>query len=326
MIVSLTSGCAGQLETNNAFKNVNNGIIEKGPRPECEVPTSEYALDTKVIAFEIVSNTGLSMGFDLISKFLRFFQFSFRAKTGRLSLAMSLYDPMKPDFELMNVLGQSKMVEREFKFDFSFSKAKVGFDNFYKTPISLLTERGLEDTLKNMTNSISTLEDEWTTHVVAIPTATEVIVPVGSFTGLRVGDFFEIYNVQHIWTGVPCESEHLIARKTTSRPIAIAMVTQVDKNASVLTVYDNPYAKNSIEVNSLAQPIELGAVVEIHKLQQKDEKDIRKLFRSLEIRAVEGAEMEFGESHKVDISQYVKDQIRAVAHKHNFTIYQRKAK
>lgn len=306
-------GCSGKFEAQKALEDVNNGNLDKkGERPACEIQATEYALDTKMVSFEIVSNNGATFGFDLLTNFFKMFQLSFKTKTGRMALAMSLYDPMNPEYELMNVLGSSKMNESSFKFDISFQQIGLGFEHYSKTPLSKLAEKGLDDTLGRLVNEINKLQDPWSTQVVATPSKSEMVVPVGSFTGLQVGDEFAVYNVEHIWSGTPCSSQHLIARKTTPYPVAIVVASQVEKNAAMLTVVTRDEYS---DINRLE--IEKGALVEVHKLVDSK----RKLLRSLEIKSVTGAQMVFENNQAVDLSGHLADQIRAVVHRHGFMIY-----
>lgn len=305
--------CGGQFKTAQILQDVNSGKLGKtGGRPACEIQAAEYALDTKMISFEMESSTGLSMGFNLLNSFLKLFQVSFKTKSGRLSLEMSLYDPMKPQVELMNVLGDSVMRGNEFSFDLSYQQIGVGFSHYSQTPIAKLSKKGLENALGNLTAKINQLQDPWSTEVVALPSDNEAVVPVGSFTGLKLGDQFAIYNVDHIWEGEPCKSEHLFVKKTTPYPVAIAEVTQIENNAALLTVIErDQYAQIS------NMKIENGSFVEIHKLTEPE----RKLFRSLEIRSVIGAEMQFENSQKIDLTPHLTSQIRSIAHSHGFVIY-----
>jgi hypothetical protein len=221
-------------------------------------------------------------------------------------LNMGLFDPLKPEHELMNVLGKSRLWGLDFKFDIGYQQIGIDFHHYSKTPLAKLSAKGLEDSLENLTEEIKTLQDAWSTNVVALPNDRQLVVPVGSFTGLKVGDQFAIYNTEHVWAGEPCASEHLIARKTTAEPLTIGQVTQVQNNAALLNIN---YTDST--------PILSGALVEVHKLTDAK----RKLFRSLKINQVAGAELQFENNQRVDIGPYLNDQIRAVAAKYGFTIY-----
>jgi hypothetical protein len=308
LLASSLVGCVGEFTAKSrVLEEVDLGIIPKpNDRPECEVQSAEYNLDTKVVAFELGSDTGLTMGYDLLTGFMRAVEVSFRLKTARLSMTMGLQDPMKPGHDLMNVLGKSRLWGLDFKFDLGFNQIGAGFHHYSRTPLAKLSEKGLADSFDNLTDAIEDLQDKWSTQIVAIPNDREMVVPVGSFSGLKEGDQFAIYNTEHVWAGDPCTSEHLLARKTTAAPLAIGTVTQLGKNAALLAIHANDET-----------PILSGAKVEIHKLTE----DGRNLLRSVVINTVVGAEIQFENSQKVDIGPYLQDQIRAVAARYGFTVY-----
>lgn len=300
-------GCDHGFDSRSMLNQVNAGIIGKtDERPTCEIQASEYALSTKAVAFELESDTGLSMGWDLISGFLRAIEFSFRLKTARLSLAMSLYDPLAPNRELLGVLGKSRLWGLNFKFDLGFNQIGAGFSHYSQTPLAKLSEKALSDGLDNLTETMSDLQDPWSTMVVAIPNSSQVVIPVGTFAGLKVGDQFAIFNVEHVWQGEPCQSVHLFTRKTTDQAVALGEVIQVENRAALLGVTMSGPGKTDIEN---------GAQVEIHRL--KDTKRVLK--RSLRIDKVIGAKLQFENSQVIDIGPYLADQIRAVAHEYGFS-------
>lgn len=312
LAISGLVGCGG-FEASSPLLDVNEGKLGKGDRPACEIQGAEYALDTKMVGFEIESSNGVNLGFNLLQSFFRVFNVNFKMKTGRMSMAMSLYDPIKPQYELFSVLGSGKMRETEFGFDFNFYQVGVGFEHYSKTPIAKLAERSLTDTFTNLTKKVTQLQDKWSTDVVARVSVDEVVVPVGGFTGIKIGDQFAIYNVEHVWRGEPCMSEHLMARKTTPYPVAVAQVTQLENNAALLTVIQRD---DYSQANGL--DIELGAMVEVHKLVGEKR---AALYRSLEIRSIVGAKMSFENDLSLDMTPHLTDQIRAIARNHGFSVF-----
>lgn len=308
----LVLGCDGGFETRQALEDVNSGRHHSvGSRPTCEVQPTNYVLDTRMVAFELKNSFGFNMGFDLLSGLFKLFELSFTARRGQITLAMSLFDPVAPNYELMNSLGGAQMRGSEFKFGLNYDQIAAGFNFFSQTPVTKLAERALDETLSKLNTDITGLQEPWSSQVLAIPTETEVVIPSGSFAGVQAGDEFVLYNVDHVWDGIPCKSNHLFARKTTTKPLATAVATQVQNMASVLKI--TTLSSEGADDEFLME----GARVEILRLPG----DNRRLARSLEVRSVVGGQMQFQNGQAVDLSPYLREQIRAVVHRHGYLVY-----
>jgi hypothetical protein len=314
LVLSLVSlvGCSGKFGTPDLLSEVDEGRFPKPfTRPACEIQPAEYAINTDVVAFELETDNGFSMGWDLVSGFARAIQASFTLKTARLNLSMSLYDPIRPNYELTSVFGKSRLWNINFKFDLGIQQIGVGFNHYSQTPFSQLTQEGLAAALKNLTGRMAEMQDPWSTEVVAVPNLTQVILPVGSFTGLKLGDQFSIYNVEHVWEGVPCHSEHLLTRKTTTEPIATGEVIQLENSAALLDLVGRADVPGGKFV-----PVEPGAMVEVYDL-----KGNHRLYRTLQIGKIGGAVLQFDNSTSVNIGPYLAKQLHVVASRHGFIIY-----
>jgi hypothetical protein len=311
-LIFLCVGCTQMTPSQLALDNADRGKFETGDRPACEIQYAEYALDTKLIAFELVSSGGVHVGFDLLTGFLKLLNIDLKASSGRMSIGMSLLDPLSTSRELSSVIGAGTSYDFGANVDLGFQSIGAGFSFYYKTPISTLAQNSLTDTFTNLTNDMAKNQEPWNTQVVAVPTDNDLVVPIGGFGGLKLGDQFLIYNVQHVWSGTPCASEHLIARKTTPNPVAYATVSQVANNAAVLTVFMDEGHPRQLDVK-----IAPGAMVLISKLSD----DQHDLLRPLLIRNVVGAQLSYDNQQKVDFTGYLKDQIKAVARGFGFLIF-----
>ncbi|MCC7404245.1 MAG: hypothetical protein IT288_07600 [Bdellovibrionales bacterium] len=60
-----------------------------------------------------------------------------------------------------------------------------------------------------------------------------------------------------------------------------------------------------------------GARVEIQQLTGEN----RQLARSLEVRSVIGGQMQFQNGQAIDLSPYLREQIRSVVHRHGYLVY-----
>lgn len=311
-IALLVSGC-GQLSSKGALLEANNGKFDKGDdRPACEVNEVEYLLDAKMVAFEMTSSGGLRAGFNLLTGFLQLISVDFKAKSGNMAMAMDLYDPMTPHTQLVSVPGKGTFVSFNASVNLGFQNIGAGFDFYHQTPIAKLADKSLRNTFANLNSEITRLQAPWSTEIVALPTPEDIIVPVGSFAGLKKGDIFAVYNVDHIWSGEPCNSRYLMAHKSPSRPVVYGEVVDLENNAAALRLLDSELYPRLDGVK-----LRKGAKVQVEKLVGSS----RALYRSMQIRNVVGAELSYEAGQKVDISPHLKDQIDGVAHEYGFMVY-----
>lgn len=311
LVASLTLiGCTKMTPAQVALENANIGKYARtSNRPVCELNPAEYTLDTKLIAFELTTSAGLRAGFDAITGFVNLLNINFKAESGRMLISMSLFDGISPKYELVNTMGSGRSFDFGASVNLGFQQIGAGFNLANKTPLTSLIESSITDTFDNLYNQIYQLQEPWHTQVAAVPSKSEVIIAIGSFGGVQVGDQFAIYNVNHVWAGVPCSSEHLIARKTTDAPLAIGTVTQVANNAALLSVQmSDATGPNTV--------IEQGARVEIAKLIGKG----RQLSRLLQVRDVGGAQIAYENALKVDVSSPLRDHVKAIARNYGFLV------
>jgi hypothetical protein len=173
---------------------------------------------------------------------------------------------------------------------------------YYKTPLFKLTEKTLRGTLSNLRKELSAVETDWQSKVVWKKDNFEFIIPAGTVAGLRQGDRLKVYNIQYVWKENPCESELIMARKTTELPVAIAEIIQIEKNASLLKVIDS--------VSDA--PIEIGSILEVYELKQANKKDKRSLSRSVRIASIESQPLSVPGAKDIDLTIYLKEQLSAV--------------
>lgn len=305
-------GCGKMTSSQAALEAANAGKFNKVDRPACEIHEVEYALDTKMVSFEMTSSGGLRAGFNALTGFLQMFSLDFKAKSGSMTMSMTAYDPMSPDLQLSSALGAGSFYSFGFGLDLGLQSIGLGFSGYHQTPLAKLAEKSLTDTFENLSDDLTKLQDKWNTDVVAVPDENSVVIPVGSFGGLKVGDIMAIYNVEHVWKGTPCKSQYMIGRKSPEAPVAYGQITDLAKNAAVLRLVESEiYPRNR------AEKIIQGAKVEMVKFVDK----ARTLYRTMQIRSVVGASISYEGGQSVDISPHLKDQIDAVAHRYGFMVY-----
>ena len=287
------------LTTESALDHVNSGkAISSKEVPECLVEYEEYQLDVHLNAFEIYSKKGFQFGFNLGEGLLQLLGFSFKTEKGLMSLYMGLSESVNPTSWVSYVEGQATMKKRDFRFNIGVSQFNGGLSYFKQTPMNTLTGNSIKNGFSNMEKEMEAKQVNWKTRVVhSNEGQSRLVVPVGNVSGLRIGDQFNVFNVNYVWEGDPCVSELLIPAKTTTKPIAITEVVQVENNAAVLLVIDRFHD----------DIIELGAMVEINQLTD----ETRKLSHSVKVRNVSAHPIPVDEGLDLDLTRYLDEQSRA---------------
>lgn len=306
-------GCAKFSASQVALQEANFGKFDKTEsRPACEIQEAEYQLDTKMVGFEMNNSAGVRAGFNALTGFVNLLSVDFKAKSGSMELNMSLSSPIAPQYQLVDALGKGTFWSVGAGLDLGLNQVGGGFNFYHQTSLAKLAEKSLTDTFKNLDRELQPLQDEWSTQVVAIPTSEDVIIPVGSFAGIKKGDLFAIYNVDNVWQGEPCQSKFLMARKNPAEPVAYGEVTDIVKNAAALRLLNDDAHPRRFDARILK-----GAKVEVFKLTDNK----RTLYRNLQIRSVIGAELNYIDGSKVDIGPKIRDQIDAIARRFGFMMY-----
>jgi hypothetical protein len=308
----LMAGCSKMTPAQMALNSVSQGNFDKGGRPACEIQQTEYALDGKLISFEVTDSGGAHAGFSLLTGFLKLLSLDFNAASGKLTVGLTLTDPIFPSLQLVNVLGGGRTFSFNANVDAGFQNIGAGFNYMHNTPLASLAESSLDDAFTNLTAEMNAKQSEWKTQVLALPSSTQFVIPAGSYANVKKGDVFAIYNVRHQWEGTPCASKYLMGVETTPTPLAYARADQVENNASLLTMI----CSDSQPCNT-SEKVEIGATVRISQLTDAK----RSLARLIKINSIRGATIPYEQSKSVDISPYLNDIVNAVAANYNFLVY-----
>jgi hypothetical protein len=140
-------------------------------------------------------------------------------------------------------------------------------------------------TASTLTTSMDAKQSEWRTEVLALPNATQFVIPAGAYANIKVGDVFAIYNVTHQWDGTPCASNHLGAFTTTTTPLVIARADQVENTGTLLTMV----CSGDAACTQGEEKVDIGAKVVVSKLTD----DTRVLARLLQINSVTGGTISY---------------------------------
>lgn len=270
-------------------------------RPYCEVDTVDYELDTHLIAFEMVDKTSVGFGFNLLSGFAKSIGLNFKMDRAQMIVSMHLSESLRPTDTIADITGRGKSTKTDVGASIDFAKFGVDVGYFYQTPLSKLTKETVQDSFRNLKQEMSSIETPWRTRAVYMyPVAGQMIVPVGTVAGLRLGDQLQVYNVEYVWTGTPCESDLLFERKKSTAPVAIVQVVQLEKNAALVNIID----KGSDE------PIDLGALVEVFNLPLAKGEKSRELARAVRLRSFESEKLALDTGSSIDLGVYIEEQTR----------------
>lgn len=305
----LASACTNsEFRTQQAIKDINEGRKPQGLQdmPSCEVAFEEYQLDGNVLSFEIDGKNGIKLGFSL-GKIFKYVGLGFKTEKGKMTMSMSLSESVQPTNHVAYVMGSAESSKKEFSFDLDIYGIGLGYDYFSQTPIAGLTAKTAQSALKNLEAELARNKVRWKSKVIHVDDGS-VAIPVGTVSGLRPGDWFNVYNVEYLWRGKPCESELIMAKRTTVEPIAEVQAIQVEYNASLLR----------IENMNSEEKIKLGAVVEVMKLGGKDSKT-RKLSIPVNIRSITSLPIVIHNDVPIDLSVFVGEQTRANMDAYHFT-------
>jgi hypothetical protein len=320
-LVFAFSAC-GKMQINNPvdFKQAqpSNSHLDSAPpvvsspvekKVSCDLDPVEYVLDTQMIGFEVTDKGSFHLGFDF-SGLLKVFDVSLAASSGRTDLAMQIYQPQDLQAPLAASSGMGKFQSFEVKADISIEAITAGFAYFHETPLALMTERGIDNSLLNLQKLLAPAQVAWSTKLVQVENATQAAIAVGKVAGLANGDQFYVYNVVSEWVGAPCASQYIGERKEPLVPIAIATVVDAQFNDSFVTI------------ESLSQtPVSVGAKLEIKQLFQGDPKVKRApLKRSIRVGQIQSSGLPLKDGRSFDLVPYLSAELKPLLEKQGFVL------
>jgi len=305
----IITGCSGnEFKSTQVKDQIQNSLDTI--QESCEAPNSKYNLNTDIVSLQIESKNNINFGFDLLG-IIRLFKTSFITKKGIFNLEMSVTDSLNEAKLLATGSGSSVMRQNEFSFSFNIDQFGISFENFSQTPLAELTKRGLSSTLDDLKSDFDQNTESWSSVVKAViedELYTDIIVASGKASNLKVGDLLSFYNVEHIWSGKPCESEYIFSRRLSEEPSAIGEVILTRNHAAQIRV-----RSKSDEASST---VNVGDEVKSYSLLD----ETRPLKQSITISKIERSILEF-ENKNFDLTPYLIKQIKSLAADRGFVVY-----
>lgn len=237
--------------------------------PECVKRVPQFEVGGKVESFEIVGGGGLFFGagpnFDAQTKAGLTPQLgaSINVQFAQMATNMQASDGFNhAPFASANTTATQTKVDLNLSIDFGMFRFGPKF--FFQSPLAKVSRNALTQNIDMLVQNFdaisrSTGKPLWETTV-RTDEDTHVIIYAGRLQGLKVGDEFKIYNMDHYWADPkkPCQSRHDGAIPRTDEPVAIVRID----NESAL----GDEISRALVIQESGDQREAGARVEILKL------------------------------------------------------------
>lgn len=242
---------------------------------------AEYKLDASVLSLEVYTENKASVGFNL-NGLINLFGVSRHTQASKLTMNTTLSTTAQPYYQSVPVQTSHEDETGNWNFELGFgsdgslrctdSNGSSGIivggacvNAARATPIVELISTALDKGIKRIVNDMETKEDTWRSRIVQRPDfqLDKFFIPAGAYAGVQEGDMFQIHNLNHYFSGLPCAegSQYYGAIKTTNKPLAHVRVVDVKPNASIVQV--DPDFSWEIDGRASHEYIQYGALVEI---------------------------------------------------------------
>jgi hypothetical protein len=310
-------GCSG-FQSPEMFTTAPLLSISEGNRiamentPSCIVGYSDFQIDEKLINFAITDKAGVSFGFNVNTNWVKSIGLNVKTQKGQMDMSMTLAQTADPQDVVSNVMGSASASDTAFDFNLDLILFKTDFSNVKNTPLTTLMGNTIRNGLANIQKSLAANPVEWSAPIVyLIDQQQEFIIPAGAIAGLRLGDQFNIYNINYSWAGDPCNSKLLMPVKTTTSPVALAQVVQLEENSALLKIYDQIS-------NDPTEKLRLGSRVYIQSLPLKKGEKMRSLLHSLSLRNVASMPLSLSNGGNIDLAAYLSAETLAIMQSYGF--------
>lgn len=259
LLVGLLASCSGQKFSSISSDDKNK--LSQKPRAACEFSEIDYQLDAQVLSFEVNRNVDIGFGFNLLDSWFKLFDMNFKLKKTELTVKTDVREFLKPADPFAIAVGKGTLTRNEIGFKVGLQQVGGSINWMKETPIYEVMKRALIESITKTAENLKNEDPLWSTVIVQQVSENEWMIPAGRGAGLRAGDEFYVYNVEHIWNGDPCTSPYRGMHVTTAEPLAILEIAKpsgdqpqvnIDRNYAVLKM------KQSFQTDEV---INLGAYV-----------------------------------------------------------------
>ncbi len=199
----------------------------------CLIDYPQVKLGGQILSFEAVSDTGFKIGFGPNGAYSGAglgVNGELRVAKAALDLQIVAHDPYNTSNNSLLGIGKTttKQTSTKIGVDVFFGMFNLGFDHYYKSPLSQVTHKGLEFALDDVVTSLKDKNVEWYTRVIRTFDDKAMLIRGGSSMGLKVGDILTVHKELHRWSGSPCLSRYeggtILDRES---PVAIVKIKEV---------------------------------------------------------------------------------------------------
>ena len=246
-------------------------LTEEDPHwPSCLRNKAHIVFQGQVNSFEMVSKTGLKLGFDPGGSFSPIGAgVDFDATQSSMDMGIRAVDGTWGW-----ILGSGNATAKQTKLDFSFHLTyefiTVQPSYFFQTPFATVTKNGITRSINTLNDSLDANRKKfnlpaWEGRLLKEDGENGYeLINAGRMHGVRPGDTFAIYDVNIVWDGPICQS-NLLRRELTKDPAVIVQVDGDNGNLGDNYVYAKVIQRNS-------RVLHPGASVFIQQLVPEDPK------------------------------------------------------
>jgi hypothetical protein len=230
----ILSGC----EQGVSFAHVPENPPPSEPLgPLCVVDATQMKLDGVVVSFEATSGFSLNLGYGRGGEDL-----NDKPVNGAVRVKVS-----KSQMDLLLIgthpLTRAQMASAEvgpnqtrttIGVEVDFGDLSAIPEHYKETPLSEVSRKALTKGLEIIKDKLDRMP--WSGSVMQVIGKSDLLINAGTRAGVRVGDTFEIYNLQHAWEGEACSGTYKGSWREPVAPVATIQIRESRDTTSVGTI------------------------------------------------------------------------------------------
>ena len=229
---------------------------------ECLGTQPKFEIDTSVDSFALNGGGGVSAGFG-VNSVLQAVGFGVNYSTGTLDMSMVMSAPLYGSNQVGNSAGSANSNNFSFNVSAVVDMINGSISAWTSTGLYALSQSALQNTFSNLMKNVPSTT--WSAVLGQDLGNGQFTIPVGGTAGILVGDSFNIYKVNYIWSGngLPCLNPLKIVDKL-GPAFAVATVTQVSYTNAIVSISypglaagatpeQTPTSADWLEINSLVK-------------------------------------------------------------------------
>ncbi len=308
LMTAFMLACSGNNYT--AFKEAPAQPVEQPPiakkleRPSCEYDPVNYRVYGLLRSFYLSGGGGVNGGVDLVSGVLRSIFLGVEWTTFKMYTSLAVYNANEMDSPAVVNDDGVKKSNIKFSLGAAIGGINTGVNTSSKVILEDMVMSAFEKNLKNVDKVLSSRPRIWETSVFSIMSGNKVVIPVGTNSGLAVGDKLNIYKGDYEWTDAsrPCNSSRTF-KTPDGEPELIAQ-------AEVLPASVNLSNTAILKISNLKDGavIERGDVVRFKEFAPKKKGDKARAPYKYAVRVEEVSQMDIqlDDGQKIEMTPILK--------------------